>query len=135
MRATEQADWSAKKMRHMEELLRFWKRLDDIGISGHQGPRFDVVRSQHGRERADDVGKPPRLDDRIDFGGDRKNAKRRHASSLSIIDCVMRVMPRGVVRNRFASSSGSSPTTRPSGIRTPRSITTFFNRARRPTFT
>ena len=63
-----------------------------------------------------DIGKATRLDDRIDFRGDRKNAKRHHAFSLSIIGCVMRQMPSGVIRNRFASSSGSSPTTKPSGI-------------------
>ena len=61
MRATEQADWSAKKMRHMEELLRFWKRLDDIGISGHQGPRFDVVRSQHVGSAPTTSARPPVL--------------------------------------------------------------------------
>ena len=116
MGAGEQADRAAVEMRPMEEHFCRRKRLDDIGISRHQGLCFDAVRSQSDRERADDVGKAAGLDDRIDFRGDRKNAKRRHASSLSIIGCVMREIPCGVVLNRFASSSVSSPTTRPSGI-------------------
>ena len=38
------------------------------------------------------------------------------AESLSIIGWVIRQMPLSVRRKRLASSSGSSPTTRPSGI-------------------
>src|SRR6266700_4439389 len=135
MGAAEQAGRSAKEIRYVAEYFRRRQRLDDIGISRHQGPRFDVIGSQRGRERADDIGKASRFDDRIDFGSDGKNAKWRHASSLSIIGWVIRVMPCAVVRNRLASNSGSSPTTRPSGMWTPRSITTFFNRAPRPTLT
>ena len=100
------ADRSAKKKRHMEELLRVWKRLDDIGISRRRAA-FRCRTLQRGRERADDVGEAPRLNDGISSEATAK----RHASSLSIICCVMRVIPCGVVRNRFASSSGSSPTT------------------------
>src|SRR3981189_30915 len=129
VRAAEQARRSAKEMRQMVEYFRYRKRLDDIGIAGHQGPRFDVPGSQRGRKRPGDVGKASCFDDRIDFGGNRENAKRCHTSSLSIIGCVISVMPCAVVRNLLASNSGSSPTTRPSGMRTPRSITTFFNRA------
>ena len=55
-----------------------------------------------------------------------------HRSSASIIGWVTRQTPRSVRRNRLASNSGSSPTTRPSGMRTPRSTTTFFSRACRP---
>jgi hypothetical protein len=58
-----------------------------------------------------------------------------HARILSIIGRVMRKAPRSVRRKRLASSSGSSPTTSPSGICTPRSMTTFFSRAERPTST
>src|SRR5260221_9953457 len=100
----------------MEEFFHFRKRLEYIGISRHQGSRFDSVSFQRGWERADDVGKAARLDHRVDFRGDRKDTNGRHSFSLSIIGCVMRQMPCGVIRNRFASSSGSSPTTKPSGI-------------------
>ena len=64
----------------MEELFRRWKRLEHIGISRHQGARFDPVSFQRGWECADDVGKAASLDDWVDFRGDRKNAKRRHES-------------------------------------------------------
>ena len=75
MRAAEQADRSAEEIRHIENLFRCWKHLHDVGISRHQGAHFDVVRSQRDRERADDIGEAAGLDDRIDFGGDRENAK------------------------------------------------------------
>ena len=55
-----------------------------------------------------------------------------HASSRSTIGCVIRQMPLSVRRKRRASKSGSSPTTRPSGIHTPRSTMTFVSRADRP---
>ena len=44
---------------------------------------------------------------------------------------VMRQTPLSLRRKRLASSSGSSPTTRPSGILTPRSTTTRLSRAPR----
>ena len=50
-------------------------------------------------------------------------------ASRSIIGCVIRQMPLSVRRKRCASRSGSSPTTRPSGMRTPRSTTTLASRA------
>ena len=48
---------------------------------------------------------------------------------------VMSVTPVSLTRNHLASSSGSSPTTRPSGMCTPRSITTLDSRAWRATLT
>ena len=50
----------------------------------------------------------------------------------SIIGSVMRQMPLSVRRKRAASCSGSSPTTSPSGILTPRSMMTRRRRAPRP---
>ena len=44
--------------------------------------------------------------------------------SAAIIGWVISVTPPGVRKKRRASSAGSSPTTRPSGILTPRSTTT-----------
>ncbi len=52
----------------------------------------------------------------------------------SIIGWVIRQMPPSLRRKRSASSSGSSPTTSPSGMVTAASITTLVSRAERPTF-
>lgn len=55
--------------------------------------------------------------------------------SLSIIVCVIRQTPFSVRRKRFASSSGSSPTTRPSGMTTRLSMTTLRRIECRPIVT
>ena len=52
--------------------------------------------------------------------------------SRSIIGWVIRQIPLSVRRKRAASCSGSSPTTRPSGMQTPRSMMTRRSRAPRP---
>src|SRR5262249_18318985 len=104
---------SAEELRPAENLLRPCKCRDDGGISRHQGARSYPFRFQRDRKRADDIGEAAGLDDRIDLRGDRQDANGYHAFNPSIIGCVMRQMPCGVVRNLFASSSGSSPITSP----------------------
>src|SRR5215471_8686349 len=91
------------------------------------------------RERAwqspDHVGEAAGLDQRKGLRRDRQDAQIAHAVSAAsrlIMGMVMRQMPLSVRRNLCASSTGSSPTTRPSGICTPRSMTTFFKRTRWP---
>jgi hypothetical protein len=57
---------------------------------------------------------------------------RVQVPSRSSIACVIRQMPFSVRRKRRASLSGSSPTSSPSGMVTPRSITTSLSFAPRP---
>ena len=61
-----------------------------------------------------------------------RRRSRGQASIRSSIGCVIRHTPAALRRKRCASRSGFSPTTRPSGMRTPRSMTTFVSRADRP---
>src|ERR1700685_1986378 len=119
----------------MENLFRPLKRTGHRGISGDEGARLDCFGLQGRRQRAHHIGEAAGLDDRVDFRGDREDANGAHVASPSIIACVIRQMPCSVVRNLFASCSGSSPTTSPTGIRTPRSMTTFANLAPSPTST
>ncbi len=56
----------------------------------------------------------------------------RYSGSRSIMGCVIKTRPLAVLRKRLASFSGSSPTTSPAGITTPRSMTTSRSRAPRP---
>ena len=102
------------------------------GVAGRQRDRRDIFARQRARQGAHDVGEAARLDQRKDFRGDGENLQLRHGASLSNIGWVIRQMPSSVRRNRLASSSGSSPTTRPSGMTTPRSTTTFESWTFRP---
>ena len=97
-----------------------------LGVARQQHPHGDTMRRQRRRQRANDVGEPTRLDQRVGFRGDGQDfdhggqllARRllgRH-DSLSIIGWVTSVTPSAVRRNHCASNSGSSPTTSPSGI-------------------
>ena len=122
---------SPVKFRQAKHFVRLTQRVQHIRISRHHGARLDPFRLQSLRQRAGHISEAAGLDEGIDLRGDRKHAKGLHADSLSIIGWVIRQMPCSVRRNRLASRSGSSPTTSPSGIRTPRSITTFFNRVPR----
>ena len=101
-------------------------------IAGQQGADGDVLARQRRRQRAGDVGEAAGLDQRIDLGSDRKDGERGHFAILSSIGWVISVTPPSVRRNRLASSTGSSPTTSPSGMTTPESITAFLIRAPRP---
>src|SRR4029079_3353846 len=101
----------------------------------HQRDRLDAVLAQRERQRADDVGEAAGLDEGGDFRGDGENLDAGHRSNLSIIGWVIKQMPPSVRRNRAASSSMSSPTTSPAGMRTPRSMMTLWSRALRPTST
>ena len=135
MRGGEQTPWSAEIIRPAPDFVGSRQHPHHVGIARHQRAHLDAMRLQRDRQRARDIGEAAGLDDGIDFGGDREDANRRHVLSLSSIGWVMSEMPCSVVRKRLASNSGSSPTTSPSGISTPRSITTFFKRAPRPTLT
>ena len=100
-------------------------------ISRNERHHRDTFGGKRPSKRAGNIGKAPGLDQRIDFRNDREDRDLAHAPSLSIICWVMRTIPSPVRRNRLASASISSPTTRPSGIFTPRSITTLVSRAAR----
>ena len=67
----------------------------------------------------------------------RPGRRRLHfeANMRLTISCVISVTPPSLTRNHFASSAGSSPTTSPSGISTPRSMTTLVSSAWRPILT
>ena len=112
--------------------LRALERGEHGRIARHQRRDMDALGRQRGRERADDIGEPSGLDQRIDLGGDGEDVERAHLRASSI-GWVIRQMPFSVRRKRLASKSGSSPTTRPSGICTRESTTTLRSRAERPT--
>ncbi len=112
--------------------LRVAELVLDRGIGRDQRPHVDVLAHQRAGQGAGDVGKAPRLDEREDLRGDRQNLQAAHRLSFSIIGPVMSVTPLSVRRKRLASSTGSSPTTRPSGIVTSLSITTLLSRTCRP---
>ena len=105
---------------------------DDRPIAGQQGADGDVLARQRRRQRADDVSQTAGLDQRKDLGGDGKDGDCGHFAILSSIGWVISVTPPSVRRNRLASRTGSSPTTSPSGMMTPESITAFLTRAPRP---
>ena len=75
----------------------------------------DPLGLQRDRQSARHVGQATCLDQRKDLGRDGQNRDRRHPRSPSIIDGVIRQMPFSERLNRRASSSASSPTTRPGG--------------------
>ena len=105
--------------------------IHDLRITWQQGGDGDAERRQREGQRTGDIREAAGLDQREDFGRDRQDAQIAHAARrwrLLIIWVVIRQMPFSVRRKRRASSSGSSPTTRPSGMCTPRSTTTFFSR-------
>ena len=108
---------------------------DHRRVGRHEGPDLDPFAGERRGQRADDVGEPPGLDEREDLRGDRENFQPAHCASLSIIGWVIKVTPLSVRRNRLASSSGSSPTTRPSGMRTSLSMTALTSRTLRPMWT
>src|SRR5580700_5869522 len=134
-RAAEQPRIPAIEIRQVQNFLRSAQRLHDIGVSRNERTRLDRFRLQGDRQRSRHVGEAAGFNKGKDLRGNAKDTNRIHAFNPSIIGCVIRQMPCAVTRKRFASSSGSSPTTSPSGIRTPRSITTFFSRALRATLT
>ena len=101
------------------DLLRAAQR-NDGGIARNERAHRYALACQRGRQCADHIGQAAGLDQRIDLGGDCENAQRLHLPNRSIIGCVIRQMPRAVRRKRLASSTGSSPTTSPAGICTPR---------------
>ena len=100
-------------------------------IAGQERADLDAEWRERAGQGAGDIGEAAGLDQRKDFRRDRQDAQAAHAASAVsrlIMGVVMRQMPLSVRRKRRASSSGSSPTTRPSGMCTPRSTTTFFSR-------
>src|SRR6185437_4301008 len=105
----------------------------DRRITGDQRAHQHAMRRQGARQRPGHVGQPTRLDQRVGFRRDRKNIYHLLARYLSIIACVTSVTPSSVRRNQRRSNSASSPTTNPSGMLTPRSMTTLWRRAPRPT--
>src|SRR6516225_4197508 len=135
MCSSQKAGFSSKKNRALKHGDRPAKGVQYGGVAGHERAGVHLFGLQRERKCANDVGEASSLDQRVDFRSDRKDANRSHAFSPSIIGWVIKQMPPGVVRNLSASRSGSSPTTSPSGMRTPRSTTTFRNRACRPTST
>ena len=108
---------------------------DDRRVGGDERSHLDAFAGERGGQRAGDVGEPPGLDEREDLRGDGEDFQLAHCASLSIIGWVIRVTPLSVRRNRLASSSGSSPTTRPSGMRTSLSMTALISRTLRPMLT
>ena len=105
---------------------------ENVRVARQHHPHLDIVGGERLGQGARDIGKAAGLDQREDFGSDREDTHRVGYPSRSIIVWVIRQMPLSVRRKRRASSSGSSPTTSPSGMRTPRSITTLLSRAERP---
>ena len=104
-------------------------------VGGNDGPDLNPFAGERRGQRADDVGEPASLDERENLRGDGENFQLAHCASLSIMGWVIKVTPLSVRRNRLASSSGSSPTTRPSGIRTSLSMMALTSRALRPIVT
>src|SRR5690606_23339111 len=116
-------------------------RLQLLRKAGNERSGRNALPAKSNLQRAGNVDPSAGLDQWIDLGRDRENLHQvslsririRQLPSLSIISCVIRQMPFSETRNRFASSAGSSPTTSPSGMRTPWSMTTRFSLALRPT--
>ena len=107
----------------------------DRRVAGDERPHLDAFASERGGQRAGDVGEPPGFDQGENLRGDGEDFQLAHFASLSIIGWVIRVTPLSVRRNRSASSLGSSPTTRPSGMRTSLSMTVLISRTLRPMLT
>ena len=128
----EQARRPAVQPREVVDGLGAAQRVDHRRVAGDQRVGVDAVARQRRGQRADDIREAAGLDQRIDLGRDRKDAQALHFGRRSIIGCVMRHTPRSVRRKRAASTSGSSPTTSPSGIFTPESTITSVSLACRP---
>ena len=128
-RARPDAGRAAHEIGEAVDGFRLFQRRQHRAVAGDQRSDRDPVPGQRRGQGAHDVRQPAGLDQREHLGRDGENV---HYLSASIIGCVIRQMPRSVRRKRAASSTGSSPTTSPSGMQTPRSITTFFNCAFRP---
>ena len=109
-------------------------RLGEDGRIAGQHRRYrHPVRCQRAGQRAGNVGEAAGLDQRHRFRRDREDGQvRGECHNRSIMSLVIRHTPLSVRRKRRASSTGSSPTTRPSGMRTPESMITFDSRALRP---
>ena len=131
-RTAENARGSAITILQVENFNRSGNDVKHVRIARYQRARLDPFSFQRRRQGTRHIGEATGLDKRKNLRGDRKHANRLHADSLSIIGWVIRQMPCSVRRNRWASLPGSSPTTNPSGICTPRSMMTFFNRVPRP---
>ncbi len=128
----EDARRRAKEVRIFVSDIGIAKLVLDRGIGWDQRPHVDVLAHDRARESAGYVGEAPGLDERKHLRRDRQNLNGAHRVSFSIIGPVIRVTPLSVRRKRLASSAGSSPTTRPSGIFTSLSITTLLRRTCRP---
>ena len=109
-----------------------FQRIQYPRIARHQRTHRDALRGERARQRAGDIGEATGLDQRKDLRDHREDVDRRHHPNRSSIGWVIRQTPCSVRRKRCASASGSSPTTSPSGIRTPRSTMTLRRRAERP---
>ncbi len=131
--AGEQMRGAAEQIRERLHYVRPAEFFEHGRIAGDQGTHRDALGGQRRRQRTSHIGEPAGLDQGVDFRCYREQLEgRRHVLSRSIIGWVIRQTPRPVRRKRLASASGSSPTTSPSGICTPRSMTTLVSRAERP---
>ena len=94
--------------------------IENCRMSRQQQADVDLPGGECRRQRRNHIGEAAGLDQRIDLGGKVKDAHSfpvaYACSSRSSICRVISVTPFSVRRKRRASSSGSSPTTRPSGI-------------------
>ena len=113
---------SEKRINRMGNLVSF-KRLHHGRIARHECDDLDVEFGQGSRQRTRHISQAAGFHQRKHF---RCNAQYFHSGRFAIMARVIRQTPLSVRRKRFASAMGSSPTTSPSGMTTPRSITTFF---------
>ncbi len=125
----------AKEVRVGHHLGRVSQRPHDRRIARQERAQRHAQRRHGAGQGAYHIGQPAGFHQRGTFRCDRQHLCHFAAARLSSMSCVMSVTPRSDTRNHFASSSGSSPTTNPAGIVTPRSITTRRNRAERSTVT
>jgi hypothetical protein len=77
----DEARRAAEQILEALDRLRVLNRLQDFRIARDEGRHIDRFRRKGAWERADHVGKAPGLDERIDLGGDGKDAKRFHERS------------------------------------------------------
>src|SRR5258708_39432114 len=121
----ETARGSAITILQVEDFDRSSNCVKHVRIARYQCARLDPFSFQRRRQGTRHIGEATGLDKGKNLRGDRKHANRLHADSLSIIGWVIRQKPWSVRRNRGAWLPGSSPTTNPSGICTPRSLMAF----------
>src|ERR1700722_1357065 len=133
--AGEDPRWSSEQIIIGVRRLRAGELGHDRRVARDQRSDFDAFTGERSRQSADDVCKPTGFYEREDLRRDRENSQFTHSASLSIMGLVIKVTPLSVRRNRLASSSGSSPTTRPSGMRTSLSMIAFESRTLRPIVT